>query len=177
MKFKLIATWTCMIALLFISTYGYGASGAVNVSPGGITFTDNSVQSKAAVLPACSSGEVIVNNLGAWLCGTILPVDKGIATCVSSICAISACQPTWGNCDSDVSNGCEASLATTQNCGACGNVCSYANGAAACVRGTCAFAGCDAGWADCDGTVANGCEMVSRVVSVALATFGSVADA
>jgi len=135
MKFKVVTTWMCMVALLCISSYGYGASGAVSVTPSGISFSDNSVQTKAAVLPVCSSGEVIVNSgLDIWACGTILPVDKGIATCVSSLCAMSACQPTWGNCDGNVANGCEASLATTQNCGACGNVCG-AN--SICSAGTC----------------------------------------
>jgi hypothetical protein len=133
MKFKVITTWMCMIALLCISSYGYGAV-PVGITPNGITFPDNSVQATAAVLPTCTSGEVIVNNTGSWLCGSILPVDRGIATCVNTVCAISACQPTWGNCDGVVANGCEASLATTQNCGTCGNVCA-AN--SICSAGTC----------------------------------------
>lgn len=122
MKLKLITTWTCLIALLLISSFAY-ATVPVSIGPAGVTFPDNSVQSTAATLPACVSGEVIVNNLGSWLCGSILPVDKGIATCVLSVCSISACQPGWGSCDNNVLNGCEAPLTTTQNCGGCGISC------------------------------------------------------
>lgn len=123
MKFKQIATWMCMVALLLVSSYGFAAGGSVRVGTSGITFPDDSIQSTAAHLPICSSGEVIVNNQGSWLCGSILPVDKGIATCVNSVCSISACQPTFGSCDGDALNGCESSLLTPQHCGSCNNVC------------------------------------------------------
>jgi hypothetical protein len=134
MNLKLIKMWMCLVAMLSISSNGYAASNAVNIGANGITFSDNSVQSKAAVLPVCSSGEVIVNNAGAWLCGTILPVDKGIATCVSDVCSISACQPGWGSCGTTALNGCGTSLTTTQNCGACGNICPANN---ICSSGAC----------------------------------------
>jgi hypothetical protein len=66
---------------------------------------------------------VLINNAGVWQCGTILPVANGIATCGISGCAISACVPTFGNCDADATNGCESPLNTNLHCGACGNVC------------------------------------------------------
>ena len=135
MKVTTITSWVCLIALLCVSSLAFAASNAVNIGSGGITFPDNSVQTKAAVLPSCSSGGVLVNNSGAWLCGTVLPIDKGIATCVGSLCSVSACQPGFDNCDGVVVNGCEASLTTTQNCGACGHVCPANNicSAGACV--------------------------------------------
>jgi hypothetical protein len=44
------------------------------------------------------------------------------------------------------------------NCGGCGNACSPTNAAATCENGTCTLT-CDAGYADCDGSPANGCEV------------------
>lgn len=46
------------------------------------------------------------------------------------------------------------------NCGACGTSCIVDNGAAACADGVCALGSCDVGFADCDGTLATGCEHV-----------------
>jgi hypothetical protein len=55
-------------------------------------------------------------------------------------------------------NGCETSLGTVQNCGACGNVCSNNHGTASCsAAGTCQIT-CSAGFANCDAVAANGCE-------------------
>ncbi len=45
------------------------------------------------------------------------------------------------------------------NCGACGNVCNVANGTAACNSSNCTIGTCNAGYADCDRNVANGCEV------------------
>jgi hypothetical protein len=42
------------------------------------------------------------------------------------------------------------------NCGACGNVCSVANGAPQCSGGTCQIKACSTGFGDCDRNAANG---------------------
>jgi hypothetical protein len=66
----------------------------------------------------------------------------------------------FGNCDNMVANGCEANLATTTaHCGACGRVCSAANGTPACVMGACTVSACNAGYGNCDMSAANGCEI------------------
>jgi hypothetical protein len=44
------------------------------------------------------------------------------------------------------------------NCGACGNACSVANGTPTCTAGSCQIAFCNAGFHNCDGLAANGCE-------------------
>lgn len=121
MKLKLITTLLCLAALLCVSSNGFAA---VTVGADGVTFPDNSVQSKAAVMPACTSpGGVLVNIADAWLCGNVMPVVNGIAVCANSVCSVSACLTGFNNCDGNVANGCESSLLTTQNCGACGVVC------------------------------------------------------
>jgi hypothetical protein len=45
-----------------------------------------------------------------------------------------------------------------QNCGECGRTCVIPNAEAGCLEGACVLATCDAGFTDCDGTVATGCE-------------------
>ena len=50
-------------------------------------------------------------------------------------------------------------LATApQNCGTCGNVCSYANATGSCAAGACGIGSCNAGYGNCDYQAANGCE-------------------
>ncbi len=44
------------------------------------------------------------------------------------------------------------------NCGACGHACAVAHGSAGCAASGCVIAGCDPGFADCDGTAGDGCE-------------------
>ncbi len=73
-------------------------------------------------------------------------------------CVFGSCQCPAGtvNCG----RGCTNVLADPENCGACGSACpgpSNAGGGAACVGGTCSYV-CTPGWADCNGSVEDGCE-------------------
>jgi len=45
-----------------------------------------------------------------------------------------------------------------ENCGFCGNVCSYDHAAASCQNGECQMGACDPGYGDCDHDDQNGCE-------------------
>ncbi|MCG8556515.1 MAG: DNRLRE domain-containing protein [Proteobacteria bacterium] len=68
------------------------------------------------------------------------------------------CQPGHADCDGDRSNGCEADLANSnEHCGQCDLACPPDHG---CRAGVCMFQApvCAPGWADCDGSRANGCE-------------------
>jgi hypothetical protein len=123
MKLKAKIWFILLMVLAVFPVSVNGALAAVSVGPGGVTFPDNSVQNTSAVLPGCSSGGVLVNSAGAWLCGNVMPVTNGIATCVSSVCSVSACLQGFGDCDGNQVNGCEAPLTTVQNCGGCGIVC------------------------------------------------------
>jgi hypothetical protein len=63
-----------------------------------------------------------VFNCGA--CGTVCgPYSNATAQCNGGFCAIGACSQGQGDCDKWLTDGCETSLWTEQNCGACGNVC------------------------------------------------------
>ncbi len=82
---------------------------------------------------------------------------NGDAVCTNGTCG-TQCRSGFGECDGNASNGCEASLASVINCGRCGNVChAGSNASAACVNGDCQ-ATCQAGFRDCNGSAADGCE-------------------
>ena len=69
-----------------------------------------------------------------------------------------SCPPGWGDCDGVASNGCEASLDLVEHCGGCGHACTAGpHASVACESGACVPA-CEAGFEDCDGNPANGCE-------------------
>ncbi|WP_156338033.1 hypothetical protein [Chondromyces crocatus] len=98
-----------------------------------------------------------VGHCGA--CGTVCSVANGTPSCTGGACSISSCNSGWGNCDGSTANGCETNLQNSVgHCGACGTVCSVANGTPSCAGGSCAIASCNSGWADCDGNPSNGCE-------------------
>lgn len=81
--------------------------------------------------------------------------------CQGGQCAVSTCPSGKGDCNGNSSDGCETSLASDpKNCAFCGNDCSTAvqHATATCANSKCGYSTCDAGWADCDGNPANGCE-------------------
>ena len=98
-----------------------------------------------------------VNHCGN--CATVCSYANATPACAGGACSLSSCNYLYGNCDSNAANGCEKSLAAdTSNCGTCGKVCGTANGTASCSGGGCSIA-CSAGYIDCDGNNANGCEI------------------
>ncbi len=60
--------------------------------------------------------------------------DHATGSCSSGSCAIVECDPGFGDCDNEDSNGCEEPLNVDGNCGACGRSCL----GTACVAGNCA---------------------------------------
>jgi hypothetical protein len=100
-----------------------------------------------------------VSNCGG--CGVVCPGGaNSSATCTGGVCGI-ACQPGFGNCDGQASNGCEANTGSSiLNCGGCGIACPQGfNGEkSTCNDGVCGLI-CPEGFANCDGNPANGCEV------------------
>jgi len=85
------------------------------------------------------------------------------AACLAGACGLGACDPGFANCDGQVANGCEAALATDRlHCGACLNACSFPNASGACAASTCGLGTCDAGFADCNASLPDGCEIDTR---------------
>jgi hypothetical protein len=68
--------------------------------------------------------------------------------------------PGFGDCDGNAANGCEADTRTSAaHCGALRpRVLPAPTPRRACAAGACAIATCAAGFGDCDGNAANGCE-------------------
>ncbi|MEZ4390403.1 MAG: hypothetical protein R3A48_04845 [Polyangiales bacterium] len=98
-------------------------------------------------------------NCGA--CGTVCNLANATAVCGAGTCAVGTCNAGFADCDGNPANGCEVNLNTTaSSCGACGRACAAPNGVAVCSAGACAVGACNAGFADCDGNPANGCEVV-----------------
>ena len=90
------------------------------------------------------------------------PAANATTGCANSACNIASCNAGFGDCDKAYANGCEVSLATTLNCGACGNACAVpANSTATCTNGVCGIGMCNAGYSDCDNNPANGCEIAT----------------
>ncbi|MEZ4406095.1 MAG: hypothetical protein R3A52_06440 [Polyangiales bacterium] len=106
----------------------------------------------------CTDTSIDPRNCGA--CGTVCSLpNTTVMGCSSGACTVVTCAAGFGDCDGVASNGCETNLATSAgNCGACGRACALANATAACTAGACAVTACAAGFANCDGNPANGCE-------------------
>ncbi|MDP3273782.1 MAG: hypothetical protein Q8Q09_01210 [Deltaproteobacteria bacterium] len=104
----------------------------------------------------CETTLTSITHCGA--CGRTCSYANGTAACSAGTCALASCQTGFGNCDGNPANGCETALNTTSNCGACGSACTIANGTGTCGSGTCQVASCNAGFGNCDGNPANGCE-------------------
>lgn len=85
--------------------------------------------------------------------------DSSYQICTAGSCEASMCLPGSGDCDQDRSD-CETDLTrSVTSCGFCGNRCTTPNGSASCTTGACGIASCNAGNANCDSNVANGCEV------------------
>jgi hypothetical protein len=96
-------------------------------------------------------------------CGHACSTANATPACSAGACTIAACNAGFADCDHDPTNGCEANLnSSVASCGTCGHACTAANATPACSAGACAIAACNAGFADCDRSVANGCEIDTR---------------
>lgn len=117
----------------------------------------------------CESSTTSTASCGA--CGNVCDTEHSLgASCVASAdggaptCAYTGCAEGWADCDTSGfdTDGCETSLATASNCGACGKACDKKNSqGASCADGaTCSYTGCNSGYADCNTTAPDldGCE-------------------
>ncbi len=93
-------------------------------------------------------------------CGRACPRGVNAATrCTAGACVVE-CEAGFGDCDGDATNGCETALAgSPEHCGGCATRCPAGlNATATCTMAMCGVT-CEAGFSDCDGNPANGCEV------------------
>ena len=105
----------------------------------------------------CTNTNNDAQNCGG--CGTTCgPYASASAVCNAGACS-AICNAGKGDCNVNLADGCEASLATdVQNCGACGVACAGgANASAKCAGASCGLQ-CNANYGNCDASAANGCE-------------------
>jgi hypothetical protein len=139
-------------------------------------------QMSACVDTSCVNGYTDCNNDGSDGCETNTGTDPNNCggcgfnfdcnnnvlqnthgdTCSGGVCMIGACNMGWMDCD-NMNPGCETNTdSDTSNCGACGFDCSVNlpphSTSADCEGGQCHPLNCQAGWGNCDGVNANGCE-------------------
>ena len=93
-------------------------------------------------------------------CGVACNGANDTPQCSNGACT-SPCNVGYDNCDNTrQKNGCNVNKNTdANNCGACGHACAFLNGTPLCVNGACGTGICSTGWANCDGSPANGCEI------------------
>src|SRR5262249_7949412 len=95
-------------------------------------------------------------------CGVVCNLPHATAGCAGGHCTTVVCDAGYANCSPSVADGCETQLGTMTNCGACGDTCSAPNTTATCDQSTnpatCSYT-CVAGFANCNGTMSDGCEI------------------
>ena len=103
---------------------------------------------------------VATNTDNCGMCGRSCDVDGADrVACMAGMCSIVACAAGRGNCDGMNANGCEVDLTSAvANCGMCGTRCTTPNATPDCDTGRCAIADCNPGFANCNMSVADGCE-------------------
>jgi hypothetical protein len=93
-------------------------------------------------------------------CGNACATPNATPACNNGDCAIGRCDTGRGDCDMNADNGCETDTQTSvTHCGGCGRACNLPNAGSACAAGVCAITTCNTGFADCDMSAANGCEV------------------
>ena len=91
-------------------------------------------------------------------CGDTCSLPNASSTCVAGACQVTSCTGNFANCDGQHPNGCEVNTQTNvDNCGACNNDCSDANGTPSCSGGQCGIT-CNPGFKNCNVSVQDGCE-------------------
>ena len=93
------------------------------------------------------------------VCGRVCPsVANAMPACAGGGCTV-VCNTGFGDCDSDLVNGCETDVRTSpRHCGMCGRTCTLPHAVEGCAASTCTVVSCESGFSNCDGDAANGCE-------------------
>ncbi|KAI8471087.1 MAG: hypothetical protein J3K34DRAFT_468555 [Monoraphidium minutum] len=113
----------------------------------------------------CSTGngcetDLRVDVLNCGYCKRTVSYANAAPACVGGVPTLGACNAGFANCNGNATDGCEVNTNTSvAHCGACGAAVTLPNTVPACAGGVRAIGACNAGFANCDGLVANGCEV------------------
>jgi hypothetical protein len=107
------------------------------------------------------SGPYVRLSLGyGWDMFDVKVVEVPIDECTGEVCQV-ACREGYADCDEDPRNGCETPLGTVHDCGSCRDDCSLEHGQGVCAeRRFCALSSCEFGFANCNGALYDGCEVL-----------------
>ncbi|MEO6712349.1 MAG: protoporphyrinogen oxidase, partial [Mycobacteriales bacterium] len=117
------------------------------------------IERAVAATPALATcGAAYHTDCGACGVGCTLPA-AATTSCTTGTCKVTTCNPGAGNCNGSDADGCETNTTTSlSHCGGCGVPCSAPNGTPSCSGSTCSISSCNAGFGNCNGSVADGCE-------------------
>lgn len=114
----------------------------------------------------CPMGKVCHSGMCVSGCNAQQKCPNALACCAMTCVDLSSDYQNCGGCGKTCQNGwncCNAACSNpandVMNCGGCGIACMVAHGTPACVLRNCAIAKCNPGWADCDGSYLDGCEI------------------
>jgi len=105
----------------------------------------------------CESDLSDLANCGG--CGMACTLPNASEICTSGMCEIQTCEPGFADCDGSPTDGCEAPLDTLSDCGSCGTTCDLDHASEVCSGGSCSVVACEDGWADCNASAPDGCEI------------------
>lgn len=102
------------------------------------------------------------NTANCSACGTSCPANPPNATytCVNGTCNFNCSSSNYLDCNGNTADGCEVNIQTDiSNCGGCEIICpSVPNSISVCNAGVCSII-CNPGFANCNGLVADVCEV------------------
>ncbi|MDO9015516.1 MAG: hypothetical protein Q8S73_29765 [Deltaproteobacteria bacterium] len=147
--------------------------GAATCAPCALPNATASCAAGACAVAACGSGfadcdgdaangcevdtRLSVAHCGA--CARACITANATPVCAAGLCAVASCAPFYADCDGAPGDGCEVDTRNDLNhCGGCGRACRLSRATARCEAGQCRVAACEAGFGDCNGDEADGCE-------------------
>jgi hypothetical protein len=138
-------------------------TGGKACSPSGVCVVSCTPPAPACTVGTCCTGLCVDTQNDPLECGSGCGIAcstmSGTPSCMKGMCSWT-CASGFAHCDSG-NTGCETNIRSdVGHCGACNKNCDgvmHAN-SIACTAGACTFATCQAGFGDCDGNKANGCE-------------------
>ncbi len=126
-----------------------------------ITCTSGFADCNRRAMDGCES-DMSADVLNCGACGRRCSFEGGTARCVAGQCQLVSCT-AFGYRDCDGSgSGCVNTSTSTLHCGGCGRPCNLPNASPRCADGACRIVNCAAGFINCDGNTANGCEINLR---------------